>query len=87
MNNIIHIVNNVIWTQSHTDASGRIFLPDNDDTINYCTNNVASVFLLAGIGPHLGADALGYSQTYFCLTLFCTFYPDRIFRIFCVPFR
>lgn len=56
------IIKNVICRYEHYESSGRIFIPNNDGTLNYCTNNVASIFLLAGIGPHLGNDALGYSQ-------------------------
>lgn len=68
------IVNEVINIPSHRDTSGRIFIPNKDKeagvykpgcdgTLNFCNNNVASVFLLSGIGPHLGNDALGYSQS------------------------
>lgn len=73
-NNFVEqIINEVINVPSHRDAQGRIFIPNKDKeggvykpgcdgTLNYCNNNVASMFLLAGIGPHLGNDALGYSQ-------------------------
>ena len=67
------IVRYVIDLPSHRDSTGRIFIPYKDmengvyktgcdGSLNYCNNNVASVFLYAGIGPHLGNDALGYSQ-------------------------
>lgn len=61
---IPNLVNNVIRTQNHIDEKGRYFIP-NDDTLKYCTNNVASMFLLAGIGAHLGIDALSYHQTFY----------------------
>ena len=68
------IINEVINIPSHRDTSGRIFIPNKDKeagvykpgcdgTLNFCNNNVASVFLFSGIGPHLGNDALGYSQS------------------------
>jgi len=74
-NNFIEqILKNVIDIPSHRDEYGRIYIPNKDmtngvyntgcdGTRNYCNNNVASVFLYAGIGPHLGNDALGYSQS------------------------
>ena len=58
------IVNNYIRIPEHVDAAGRYFLP-NDSTLNFCTNNVASMFLYMGIGPHIGVDALGYKQSNF----------------------
>ena len=70
------MVNNVIRINAHKDYLDRYYipyddkssgsyLPDCDGTLNYCTNNVASMFLLAGIGPHLGVDALGYEQSFY----------------------
>lgn len=73
-NNFIEqMITNVIDIPSHRDEQGRIYIPNADmengsykagcdGTLNYCNNNVASVFLYAGIGPHLGNDALGYTQ-------------------------
>ncbi len=73
-NNFVNqIITNVIDISTHRDDSGRIYIPNKDKengsyktgcdgTLNYCCNNVASVFLYAGIGPHLGNDTLGYSQ-------------------------
>lgn len=58
-------VDGIIRTNQHYDVRGRYYIPDNDGTLNYCNNNVASMFLLAGIGPHLGKDALGYEQKFF----------------------
>ena len=62
-NNYYSVMDSII-RNNHTDSKGRIYIPD-DDTLKYCNNNVASMFLLAGIGPHLGKDALGYTQTYY----------------------
>ena len=70
------MVNNIIRTDSHVDLNGRYIIPyddkegvqykpDCDGTLNYCTNGVASMFLLAGISPMLGIDALGYEQDYY----------------------
>ena len=70
------LVNNVIRINSHIDSNGRYFIPYDDKengvykegcdgTLNYCTNIVSSMFLLAGIGPHLGVDALGYKQSFY----------------------
>jgi len=69
------IVENVIRTAEHIDDRGRYYIPDQldengvhyspDGTLKYCNNNVASMFLLAGIGPHLGIDALGYNQKFY----------------------
>lgn len=58
-----NLVTDVIRKPEHIDNKGRYYIPDNDNTIKYCNNNVASMFLLAGIGPHLGVDALGYIQS------------------------
>lgn len=58
---IKNMVNTVIRTAEHMDSSGRYYIP-NDDTLRYCNNNVASMFLLMGIGAHLGKDALSYTQ-------------------------
>lgn len=69
------IVENVIRTAEHIDDRGRYYIPDQldengvhyspDGTLKYCNNNVASMFLLAGIGPQLGIDALGYNQKFY----------------------
>lgn len=70
------LVNNAIRINSHIDSQGRYFIPYDDKengvykagcdgTLNYCTNIVSSMFLLAGIGPHLGVDALGYRQSFY----------------------
>lgn len=59
-----NMVNQIIRTNAHIDSKGRYIIP-NDDTLKYCDNNVASMFLLAGIGAHLGKDALGYTQSNF----------------------
>ncbi len=58
------LVNNVIRTNSHRLSDGRYYLP-NDATLKYCNNNVASMFILAGIGAQLGIDALGYTQSFY----------------------
>ena len=58
------IVTRVIRTNEHLDSRGRFIIPY-DSTMNYCTNNVASMFILACIGPHLGVDALGYEQKFY----------------------
>lgn len=64
-NNFVRqIVDDVIRTQAHIDEKNRYYIPD-DGTKKYCNNNVASMFLLAGIGPHLGNDALGYEQDFY----------------------
>ena len=71
-----NLVTNVIRTQSHIDERNRYFIPYDDmedgdykegcdGTLNYCTNNVASMFLLAGIGPMAGVDAMGYEQSFY----------------------
>lgn len=74
---ISQMVNNVIRINSHIDDRGRYYIPYDDKdqsgnylegcdgTLNYCTNIVSSMFLLAGIGPHLGVDALGYEQNFY----------------------
>ena len=73
---IPNLVTNVIRTNEHIDSQGRYFIPYNDKdnhgqyeegcdgTMNYCENNVASAFVYASIGPHLGNDALGYEQRF-----------------------
>lgn len=72
-----NMVNNVIKTNSHIDERGRYYIPNDDKdqsgnylpgcdgTLNYCTNIVSSMFLLAGVGPLLGVDALGYEQNFY----------------------
>jgi len=75
-NNFVSQIIDVINTNAHKDEKGRIFIPNDDmdngqyktgcdGTLKYCNNNVASIFMLAGIGPHLGKDALGYTQSHF----------------------
>ena len=76
-NNFVpQIVNGVIRTLSHVDPLGRYYIPnddkengqyktDCDGTLLYCKNIVSSMFLLAGIGPQLGVDALGYEQNFY----------------------
>ena len=64
-NNFLEQITDLIYTNEHIDEDGRIYLPDNDSVIKFCNNNVASMFLLGGIGAHLGNDALGYSQSDF----------------------
>ena len=59
------IISDGINTTEHRDSADRVYLPENDDVLKFCNNNVASVFLLSGIGPHLGNDALGYIQSDF----------------------
>ncbi len=60
-----NLVEDVIRISSNLDDKGRYFLPEESPALSYCTNNVASMFLLAGIGPHLGNDALGYEQKFY----------------------
>lgn len=73
---VSQIVNNVIRTSSHIDSKDRYYIPYDDEengsykpgcdgTMKYCDNIVSSIFLLAGIGPHLGIDALGYEQNFY----------------------
>lgn len=65
-NNFVRqMIDTVIRTPQHIDEKSRYYIPDDDGTRNYCTNNVASMFLLAGIGPQLGNDALGYEQNFY----------------------
>lgn len=58
---VTNLVRNVIGV--NRDSSSRIYIPENSEAMKYCENNVASGFLYAGIGPHLGKDALGYTTT------------------------
>lgn len=61
-----NIVENVIMTSEHIDSSGRYYIPklsEADKTILYCGNNVASMFILSGIGAHAGRDAMEYIQS------------------------
>ena len=59
-----NLVNNVIRIDENkeiVDEHVRYFIPE---TLRpYYNNNVASMFLLAAIGPQNGVDALGYSQS------------------------
>lgn len=64
-NDFIRQMVNIIRTSSHLDDKGRYIIPNDDGTLRYCNNNVASGFLLAGIGPHLGFDSLEYSQSFY----------------------
>ena len=51
--------------RTEIDSKGRYYIPDNSNVLKYCDSNVASVFLQAALGPHLGVDALCYSQNNF----------------------
>ena len=76
-NNFVpQMVNNVIRTVNHKDHKNRYYIPyddmdngsykaDCDGTLNYCKNITSSMFILAGIGPQLGIDALGYEQNFY----------------------
>ena len=76
-NNFVpQMVNNIIRTVNHKDHKNRYYIPyddmdngsykaDCDGTLNYCKNITSSMFILAGIGPQLGIDALGYEQNFY----------------------
>lgn len=76
-NNYASQIDAIVRTSAHRDDKLRYFLPYNDreldgtykpgcdGTLNFCDNNVASSFLLAAIGRHLGKDALGYEQSFY----------------------
>lgn len=75
-NDYVKQMMNIIKTNSHKDSKDRYFIPydnkegnvykpDCDGTLNFCTNLASSMFILAGIGPHLGVDALGYEQKFY----------------------
>jgi len=66
-----NLVTNVIRTNENIDLRGRYIIPDEvDDTYapigkdpnKYLDNNVASVILYSGVGPHLGINALSYED-------------------------
>ena len=75
-NDYVKQMMNIIKTNAHKDSKDRYFIPyddkegnvykpDCDGTLNFCTNLTSSMFILAGIGPHLGVDALGYEQKFY----------------------
>lgn len=53
----------VVFCTKNFLTAGRYVIPSDDGTLKYCGNNVASMFLLAGIGAHVGREALGYTQS------------------------
>ncbi len=73
-----NLVTNVIRVSDNIDANGRYVIPnDMEDTYiededgnklynkniaRYCENNAASIALLAGLGQHVGYDALSYDD-------------------------
>lgn len=66
-----NLVTDVIRTDENIDLRGRYIIPDEVDSTyapigkdpnKYLDNNVASVLLYAGIGPHLGINALSYDD-------------------------
>ena len=73
-----NLVTNVIRGSDNIDANGRYVIPnDMEDTYiededgnklynkniaRYCENNAASIVLLAGLGQHVGYDALSYDD-------------------------
>lgn len=58
-----NLVTNEIRIAANVDSKGRYYIPNS--LLPYCGNNVASMFLLGGIGVHNGVDALGYIQSDF----------------------
>ena len=55
-----------IRTQANYDKDkGRYYIPKDSALLKHCTSNVASSFLLACIGAHMGVDAMGYKQSEF----------------------